>query len=44
MDLPPLLDNKHTDSASVFLPSALLREARRQKGIEAAGRARVCAS
>jgi uridine phosphorylase len=28
---PPLLDNKHVQSPSVFRPAALLREARRQK-------------
>lgn len=31
MALPPLLENKHYGSASVFLPENLLREARRQK-------------
>jgi len=31
--LPPLLDNKHPKSPSVFRPAALLREARRQKGL-----------
>lgn len=30
---PPILDNKNTSSPSVFVPSALLREARRQKNI-----------
>ena len=35
MDLPPLLANKHPDPPSVFFPSTLLREARRQKGIAA---------
>ena len=30
--MPPLLDNKNPSSPSVFAPSALLREARRQKG------------
>ena len=29
--MPPLLDNKHPNSPSVFRPTALLREARRQK-------------
>ena len=42
MDLPPLLDNKHTDSPSVFIPSALLREARRQKGIARVEAPPVC--
>jgi uridine phosphorylase len=40
--MPPLLDNKHTTSPSVFAPSALLREARRQKGIAMAGVPPVC--
>lgn len=31
--MPPLLDNKDPSAPSVFVPSALLREARRQKGI-----------
>jgi uridine phosphorylase len=31
--MPPLLDNKNPAAASVFEPSALLREARRQKGL-----------
>ena len=31
--MPPLLDNKNPAAASVFAPSALLREARRQKGL-----------
>jgi uridine phosphorylase len=31
MTLPPILDNKHTAFPSVFAPSALLREARRQR-------------
>jgi uridine phosphorylase len=30
---PPILDNKRASSESVFTPSALLREARRQKGL-----------
>jgi uridine phosphorylase len=33
MVTPPILDNKSTSSPSVFLPSALLREARRQKNL-----------
>jgi uridine phosphorylase len=32
-EMPPLLDNKNPSSPSVFAPSALLREARRQKGL-----------
>src|SRR5262245_60875849 len=31
--MPPLLDNKDPSSPSVFRPAALLREARRQKGL-----------
>lgn len=31
--MPPLLDNKHPSAPSVFEPKALLREARRQKGL-----------
>jgi uridine phosphorylase len=30
---PPILDKKDPDAPSVFVPSALLREARRQKGL-----------
>jgi uridine phosphorylase len=30
---PPILDNKHPSSPSIFVPSALLREARRQKNL-----------
>ena len=30
---PPILDNKDASSLSVFVPSALLREARRQKNL-----------
>jgi uridine phosphorylase len=33
MVVPPILDNKDTSAPSVFVPSALLREARRQKSI-----------
>jgi uridine phosphorylase len=33
MVTPPILDNKNTTSPSVFVPSALLREARRQKNL-----------
>jgi uridine phosphorylase len=39
---PPILDNKHPGSPSVFAPNALLREARRQKGIAAADVPPVC--
>lgn len=31
--MPPILNNKHPSSPSVFAPAALLREARRQKGL-----------
>lgn len=31
--MPPLLDNKNPSAPSVFQPAALLREARRQKGL-----------
>jgi uridine phosphorylase len=33
MVTPPILANKHISSPSVFAPAALLREARRQKGL-----------
>src|SRR5471030_2067963 len=33
LPLPPILENKNPNSPSVFLPPALLREARRQKGL-----------
>ncbi len=33
MPSPPILDNKYPDAPSVFEPTALLREARRQKGL-----------
>ena len=33
MATPPILDNKYTSSESVFAPSTLLREARRQKAM-----------
>jgi uridine phosphorylase len=40
--MPPLLDNKNPAAASVFVASALLREARRQKGIATADVPAVC--
>ncbi len=40
--MAPLLNNKHVNSPSVFLPAALLREARRQKGIVEAAVPPVC--
>ena len=33
MVTPPILNNKNTSSPSIFVPSALLREARRQKNL-----------
>ena len=42
MVTPPILDNKRTSAKSVFEPSALLREARRQKGLEDVEAPRVC--
>jgi uridine phosphorylase len=39
---PPILDNKNPAAPSVFVPSALLREARRQKGIAAIDVPPVC--
>jgi len=38
----PILDHKHPDAPSVFEPGALLREARRQKGLPAAVVPGVC--
>jgi uridine phosphorylase len=40
--VPPLLDNKNPTANSVFAPSALLREARRQKGLAIANVPSVC--
>ncbi len=40
--MPPILRNKHPLSPSVFAPSALLREARRQKGLPATKVPSVC--
>jgi uridine phosphorylase len=40
--MPPLLDNKNPSSPSVFAPAALLREARRQKGLAAVDVPPVC--
>ncbi len=42
MVVPPILDNKHPASPSVFVPSALLREARRQKQLGTADVPSVC--
>jgi uridine phosphorylase len=40
--MPPLLDNKNPEAKSVFVASALLREARRQKGLAAVGVPPIC--
>ena len=40
--MPPLFENKNATSPSVFSPAALLREARRQKGLPAADVPAVC--
>lgn len=42
MVMPPMLDNKHTSLPSVLVPSALLREAGRQKNTRAMGGPSVC--
>jgi uridine phosphorylase len=42
MSSPPILDNKDPDAPSVFEPAALLREARRQKGLPAADVPALC--
>lgn len=42
MSSPPILDNKDTNERSVFEPAALLREARRQKGLSVADVPPVC--
>ncbi len=39
---PPILGHKHHRSPSVFTPEALLREARRQKGIDAGTVPAIC--
>jgi uridine phosphorylase len=40
--MPPILENKNPRSPSVFRPAALLREARRQKGLTAVDVPPVC--
>jgi uridine phosphorylase len=40
--MPPLLDNKDPAAPSVFRPAALLREARRQKGLAAVDVPAIC--
>src|SRR6202051_4847588 len=42
MVVPPILDNKHPSMPSVFAPAALLREARRQKGLDTLEVPAVC--
>ncbi|MCK1675164.1 nucleoside phosphorylase [Bradyrhizobium sp. 150] len=42
MAIPPILDNKDPSAPSVFMPAALMREARRQKNIDAVGVPSVC--
>ena len=40
--MPAILHNKHTSAPSIFLPAALLREARRQKGLATVDVPPVC--
>jgi uridine phosphorylase len=40
--MPSILDSKNTSAPSIFQPAALLREARRQKGLEPADVPPVC--
>jgi uridine phosphorylase len=40
--MPPILDNKNPNAASIFQPAALLREARRQKGLGFVEVPRMC--
>ena len=42
MSSPPILDNKQPEAPSVFEPAALLREARRQKGLATVDVPPVC--
>jgi uridine phosphorylase len=42
MVIPPILANKHTSMPSVFAPGTLLREARRQKGLDTLEVPSVC--
>jgi uridine phosphorylase len=42
MSRAPILDHKDTDAPSVFEPAALLREARRQKGLSSADVPALC--
>ena len=41
-NMPPILANKSPETPSVFLPTALLREARRQKQLNTADVPAVC--
>ena len=40
--LLPLLEHKRYDASNAFTPESLLREARRQKGLDVAGVPAVC--
>jgi uridine phosphorylase len=42
LPLPPILENKYPESPSVFLPSALIRQARRQKGLPVIDVPEIC--
>ena len=42
LSFPPILENKRPSSPSVFLPPALLREARRQKRLPVADVPPIC--
>jgi hypothetical protein len=42
MAVPPILDNKRPSAPSVFVPAALMREARRQKNIKETDVPTVC--
>ena len=42
LPLPPILENKDPNSPSVFLPSALIREARRQKRVPVVDVPQIC--
>ncbi len=42
MSIPPILRNKHYDQTSLFEPRALIREARRQKGLSQRDVPRFC--
>jgi hypothetical protein len=42
LPLPPILENKNQNSPSVFLPPALLRQPRRQKGLPVVNVPPIC--